>query len=43
MRVRVTYQSGRVQTFLVPAEMLAVDFQRLVEPIGGKIRRLEYP
>lgn len=42
MRVRVTYVSGATQLFVVPAELLAVDFQRLAEALGGSIRRLEF-
>lgn len=43
MIVHVEYRSGRSQTFLVPAEMLAAEFQALAEQVGGKIRRLAYP
>lgn len=42
MKVRVTYKSGKTQLFIVAADMLVVDFQKLVEPLGGKIRRLEF-
>ena len=41
--VTVLFRSGRAQAFLVPAEMLAADFQVLAERVGGKIRRLAYP
>lgn len=38
MLVRVHFYSGS-DDFLVPKDILAIDFQRLV---GGKIRRLEF-
>lgn len=41
--VTVIYWTGRAQAFLVPAEMLAADFQALAERVGGQIRRLAYP
>ena len=42
MKVRVTYKSGQTQLFIVAEDMLVVDFQNLAEPLGGKIRRLEF-
>lgn len=42
MIVTVIYRTGKVQTFLVPEEMLAAEFQSMAEQIGGKIRRLSY-
>lgn len=41
--VNVIFWSGRAQAFLVPAEILAADFQALAEQVGGRIRRLSYP
>ena len=42
MLVRVHFHSGAATDFIVPEDMLAVDFQLLAEPVGGKIRRLEF-
>lgn len=42
MQVRVHFRTGVVTDFIIPEDMLAIDFQRLAEPVGGKIRRLEF-
>ena len=42
MLVRVHFRSGVTTDFIVPEDILAVDFQRLAEPVGGKIWRLEF-
>lgn len=42
MKIRVHFRTGVVTDFIVPEDILAVDFQRLAEPVGGKIRRLEF-
>lgn len=42
MKVRVTYKSGLTQLFIVAEDILVADFQKLAEPLGGKIRRLEF-
>ncbi len=42
MKIRVIYKSGKTQLFIVASDMLCVDFQKLVEPLGGKIRRMEF-
>ena len=42
MKVRVTYKSCLTQLFIVAEDILVVDFQKLAEPLGGKISRLEF-
>lgn len=43
MKVLVTYTSGKTRVFLVPGSMRVIDFMKLAEPLGGKIRRVEFP
>jgi len=42
MKITVNYQSGQRQTFIVPKNMLALDFRKLAEEIGGKIDNIEF-
>jgi len=42
MKITVNYQSGQQQTFIVPKNMLALDFRKLAEEIGGKIDNIEF-
>jgi hypothetical protein len=42
MKVRVTYKSGKTQLFIVAGSMRVVDFQKLAEPLGGRIYRLKF-
>ena len=42
MKITVNYQTGQRQTFIVPKTMLALDFRKLAEEIGGKIDNIEF-
>lgn len=42
MKITVNYQSGNRQIFIVPKTMLALDFRKLAEEIGGKIDNIEF-
>jgi hypothetical protein len=42
MKVRVYYGTGGARLFIVAGSMRVVDFQKLAESLGGKIRRLEF-
>jgi hypothetical protein len=42
MAVRVHFRTGGVSDFDVPEDILAIDFQRLAESVGGKIRYLVF-
>lgn len=42
MKITVNYQSGHRQAFIVPKNMLALDFRKLAEKIGGKIDNIEF-
>ncbi|MDC8444606.1 MAG: hypothetical protein LV471_01575 [Nitrosomonas sp.] len=42
MKITVNYQSGHRQTFIVPKNMLALDFRKWAEEIGGKIDNIEF-
>jgi len=42
MRIRVCFNNGTITDFIVPEDILVVDFQRLAEAVGGKIHRLEF-
>ena len=42
MKITVNYQTGHRQTFIVPKTMLALDFRKLAEEIGGKIDNIEF-
>lgn len=42
MKITVNYQSGHRQSFIVPKNMLALDFRKRAEEIGGKIDNIEF-
>ncbi len=42
MKVRVYYSAGGARLFIAAGSMRVVDFQKLAESLGGKIRRLEF-
>ncbi len=43
MMINVYFKSGFLQTFIVPRNILAIEFQHLAEDIGGSIKRIEFP
>ncbi len=43
MMINVYFKSGFRQTFIVPRNILAIEFQHLAEDIGGAIKRIEFP
>lgn len=43
MMINVYFKSGFRQTFIVPRNILATEFQQLAENIGGQINRIEFP
>ncbi len=38
----VIYKTGASQVFIVPHDILAVEFRRLAESVGGEIQRIEF-
>ncbi|MDH5481210.1 MAG: hypothetical protein OEX11_10685 [Nitrosomonas sp.] len=42
MKIIVNFKSGFKQTFIVPKDMLAIEFRRLAEEIGGNIENIEF-
>ncbi|MCO6428507.1 hypothetical protein [Nitrosomonas communis] len=42
MRVLVYFRSGASQVFIVPRDILAVEFQRVAEAVGGCFHRVEF-
>lgn len=42
MKVRVQFWSGTSQDFVVPEDILFVDFVNMAFEAGGKIRHLEF-
>ena len=38
----VFFKSGTSQVFIVPREILAVEFRQLAEAVGGEIQRIEF-
>ena len=40
MRITVYYKSGSHQAFIVPKDILAVEFRRIAEAAGGRIKKL---
>ena len=43
MMINVYFKSGFRQTFIVPKNILAIEFQHMAEEIGGSIKRIEFP
>lgn len=43
MMINVYFKSGFRQTFIVPRNILAIEFQHMAEEIGGAIKRIEFP
>lgn len=41
MRVRVYYKDGKAVDFVVPEDILVVDFSRLAE-VHGKVKKVEF-
>jgi hypothetical protein len=42
MKITVYFKSGAHQTFIVPRDILAVEFHRLAEEVGGSIKRIAF-
>ena len=42
MKITVNFKSGFKQTFIVPRNMLALEFRSLAEEIGGSIENIEF-
>ncbi len=42
MKVMVIFKTGTSQAFIVPRDILAVEFRRLAESVGGEIQRIEF-
>lgn len=42
MRITVHYKSGSHQSFIVPKSILAVEFRRIAEAVGGRIKKLVF-
>ncbi len=42
MKIIVKFKSGFNQTFIVPKNMLALEFRNLAEEIGGTIENIEF-
>lgn len=42
MKVTVHYTSGRVQVFIVPAEIHVTEFRKIAEKVGGEVLRVEF-
>ena len=42
MQITVYYKSGSHQTFIVPKDILAVEFRRIAEAVGGRIKKLKF-
>lgn len=42
MKVRVHYRDGKAVDFVVPEDILVVDFAELAK-VHGQIRRIEFP
>ncbi|HMU63111.1 MAG: hypothetical protein E6Q61_02640 [Nitrosomonas sp.] len=42
MKVMVIFKTGTSQVFIVPRDILAVEFRRLAESVGGEIHRIEF-
>lgn len=40
MRITVYYKSGSHQAFIVPKDILAIEFRRIAEAAGGRIKKL---
>ena len=41
--INVYFKSGFRQSFIVPRNILAIEFQQMAEEIGGAIKRIEFP
>ncbi|MEK6735116.1 MAG: hypothetical protein AAB306_05985 [Pseudomonadota bacterium] len=42
MKILVNFKSGLKLTFIVPKSMLAIEFRKMAEDVGGKIHSLEF-
>lgn len=42
MKVIVIFKAGTSQAFIVPRDILAVEFRRLAESVGGEIQHIEF-
>ena len=42
MKLLVNFKSGYKQTFIVPKNMLAVEFRNMARAIGGQIESIEF-
>lgn len=42
MKVRVTYRSGCLQDFIVPEDILVVDFTTMAKRDGDTIRKVDF-
>lgn len=42
MKIIAYFKAGGCQTFIVPEDILAIDFQHVAEAIGGPIRKVEF-
>lgn len=43
MKVRIHFHSGAVVDFIAPDNMLVRGLKAIVDAVGGRIRRLEFP
>lgn len=42
MRILVYFKSGASQVFIVPRDIAAIEFKRVVEAVGGHFHRVEF-
>lgn len=42
MKIKAYFKAGGSQTFIVPEDILAIDFQKMAEAVGGRISKVEF-
>lgn len=42
MKIKAYFKAGGSQTFIVPEDILAVDFQKMADAVGGRISKVEF-
>lgn len=42
MKIKAYFKAGGCQTFIVPEDILAIDFQTMAEAVGGRISKVEF-